>query len=157
MSKLPTFEHFLSVGNLKPKLRWFFKLKLRPNFFLLNLAPGSRVQRGAERPGKHLVRGGRADGGHGEAHGGGHALAKHSSMHSLRFHVLTSDMMWNWDHWCQFHKRALDLTFTEWGCLSVTRFCRSCFGKFPWRNGRYCRYLLPRQALATQTEKNHKI
>ena len=48
-------------------------------------------------------------------------------------------------------------THTEWGCLSVARFCRSCFGKFPRPNGQYCRYLLPRQALATQTEKNNKI
>ena len=43
MSKLPIFEHFLSVGNLKPKLKWFFKPKLKPNFFLLNWAPGSEV------------------------------------------------------------------------------------------------------------------
>ena len=39
MSKLPIFEHFLSVGNLKPKLKWFFKLKLEPNFLLLNWVP----------------------------------------------------------------------------------------------------------------------
>ena len=39
MSKLPIFEHFLSVGNLKPKLEWFFKSKLKPQFVLLNLAP----------------------------------------------------------------------------------------------------------------------
>ena len=39
MSKLPIFEHFLSVGNLKPKLEWFFKPKLKPIFFLLNWAP----------------------------------------------------------------------------------------------------------------------
>ena len=32
MSELPIFEHFLSVGNLKPKLEWFFK----PKFFYLN-------------------------------------------------------------------------------------------------------------------------
>ena len=25
MSKLPIFEHFLSVGNLKPKFKWFYK------------------------------------------------------------------------------------------------------------------------------------
>merc|ERR1712186_270579 len=29
MSKLAIFEHFLSMGNLKPKLEWFFK----PNVF----------------------------------------------------------------------------------------------------------------------------
>ena len=31
-SKLPIFELFLSVGNLKPKLKWFFKPKLKPKF-----------------------------------------------------------------------------------------------------------------------------
>ena len=29
--KLPIFELFLSVGNPKPKLKWVFKLKLKPN------------------------------------------------------------------------------------------------------------------------------
>ena len=43
MSKLPIFEHFLSVGNLKPKLEWFFKPKLKPNFFLLNWVPGDEA------------------------------------------------------------------------------------------------------------------
>ena len=38
MSKLPIFEHFLSVGNLKPKLKWFFKPKLKLTIFLLNRA-----------------------------------------------------------------------------------------------------------------------
>ena len=38
MSKQPISEQFLSVGNLKPKLEWFFKLKLKPKFFLLNWA-----------------------------------------------------------------------------------------------------------------------
>ena len=33
MSKLPIFELFISVGNLKPKLEWFFKLKLKPKLF----------------------------------------------------------------------------------------------------------------------------
>ena len=41
MSKLPIFELFLSVGNLKPKLKWFFKPKLELKFFLLNWAPGA--------------------------------------------------------------------------------------------------------------------
>ena len=41
MSKLPIFEHFLSVGNLKPKLKWFFKPKLKPKLFPLNWAPGA--------------------------------------------------------------------------------------------------------------------
>ena len=27
------------------------------------------------------------------------------------------------------------------------------FGEFPWLVGQYCSYLLPKQALATQTEK----
>ena len=35
MSKLPIFELFISVGNLKPKLKWFFKR----NIFLLNFHP----------------------------------------------------------------------------------------------------------------------
>ena len=39
MSKLPIFEHFLSVENLKPKLKWFFKPKLKPNFFFIELPP----------------------------------------------------------------------------------------------------------------------
>ena len=38
MSKLPIFEHCLSVGNLKPKLERFFKPKLNPIIFLLNWA-----------------------------------------------------------------------------------------------------------------------
>ena len=29
----PFLEHFLSVGNLKPKLKWFLKPKLKPIFF----------------------------------------------------------------------------------------------------------------------------
>ena len=33
MSKLPIFEQFLSVENLKTKLKWFFKPKLVPTFF----------------------------------------------------------------------------------------------------------------------------
>ena len=41
MSKLPVFEHFLSVGNLEPKLEWFFKPKLKPKLFLLNRLPGT--------------------------------------------------------------------------------------------------------------------
>ena len=43
MSQLSIFEHFLSVGNgnLKPKLKWFFK----PKFFLLNRLPVSPVRR----------------------------------------------------------------------------------------------------------------
>ena len=42
MFELPIFEHFLSVGNLKPKLKPFFEPKLKPNFFLLNRLPGGR-------------------------------------------------------------------------------------------------------------------
>ena len=42
MSELTIFEHFLSAGNLKPKLEWFFKPKLEPNFCLLNCLPGER-------------------------------------------------------------------------------------------------------------------
>ena len=36
MSKIPIFEIFTRVGNLKPKLKWFFKPKLKLKFFLLN-------------------------------------------------------------------------------------------------------------------------
>ena len=39
MSKVNIFERFLSVGILKPKLKWFFKLKLKPKFVLLNRLP----------------------------------------------------------------------------------------------------------------------
>ena len=35
MSKLPSFGLFISVGNIKPKLKWFFK----PKLFQLNCAP----------------------------------------------------------------------------------------------------------------------
>ena len=55
MSKLPIFEHFLNVENLKPKLKWFFKPKLKPNLFLLNWVP---VAEGVElelRHGEHDV------------------------------------------------------------------------------------------------------
>ena len=52
MSKLPVFGHFLSVGNLKPKLRWFFKPKFKPKMFLLNRLP---VDVGADPHGDLLV------------------------------------------------------------------------------------------------------
>ena len=45
MSKLPIFDHFLSVGNLKPKLKWFFKPKLKAKIFLLNWAPERQTDR----------------------------------------------------------------------------------------------------------------
>ena len=41
-SKLPIFELFLSVGNLEPKLKRFFKPKLKPKCVLLNCHPGLR-------------------------------------------------------------------------------------------------------------------
>ena len=44
MYELPIFEHFLSVGNLKPKLKWFFKPKLKPETFLLNWVPEEEPQ-----------------------------------------------------------------------------------------------------------------
>ena len=47
MSKLPIFELFLSKENLKPKLKWFFKPKLKPTIFLLNRLPEPRLARGA--------------------------------------------------------------------------------------------------------------
>ena len=40
MSELPILERFPSIGNLKPKLKWFFKPKLKPKFCLLNWSPG---------------------------------------------------------------------------------------------------------------------
>ena len=39
MSKLPIFKQFFSVGNLKPKFKWFLKLKLKPKNVLLNWVP----------------------------------------------------------------------------------------------------------------------
>ena len=33
---VPIFKLIISVGNLKPKLKWAFKLKLKPKKFLLN-------------------------------------------------------------------------------------------------------------------------
>ena len=41
MSKLPFFELFLSVGNHKPKLKWFFEPKTQAEIFQLNCAPGA--------------------------------------------------------------------------------------------------------------------
>ena len=51
MSKLTIFELFLCVGNLKPKHKWFFKLKLKLTNFLLNChpAPPAAVSRAAAR------------------------------------------------------------------------------------------------------------
>ena len=43
MSKLPIFEHFPSVGNVKPNFEWFFKPKLKPKLCLLNWAPVQAV------------------------------------------------------------------------------------------------------------------
>ena len=43
MSKLPSFEYFLCVGNLKPKLKWFFKPKPKPKMFLCNWVPDAGV------------------------------------------------------------------------------------------------------------------
>ena len=40
MCKLLIFLNFLSVGNLKPNLKPFFKLKLKLKLFLLNRATG---------------------------------------------------------------------------------------------------------------------
>ena len=37
--KLPIFEHYLSVGNLKPRLEWFFEPKLKPKLLLFNWVP----------------------------------------------------------------------------------------------------------------------
>ena len=71
MSKLPIFGHFLSVGNLKPKLELFFKPKIKPKFFYW-IAPqsssknedgndaskkGSPTSNGYEDPYEKLVRG----------------------------------------------------------------------------------------------------
>ena len=45
MSKLPIFVLFISVGNLKPKLEWFFKLKLKPKYFSIELTPRDREEK----------------------------------------------------------------------------------------------------------------
>ena len=42
MSKLPIFDHFLSVGNLKPKLEWFF-IQNSSQFFSIELGPRSAL------------------------------------------------------------------------------------------------------------------
>ena len=39
MSKLHIFERFLSVGNLKPKFKRFFKPKLKPKMFSIESPP----------------------------------------------------------------------------------------------------------------------
>ena len=43
---------FLSVGNLKPKLKPFFKPKLKPIFFLLNLVPAPPLVYGVSQRGE---------------------------------------------------------------------------------------------------------
>ena len=43
MSKLNFFELSIGVGNLEPKLKWFFKLKLKPKNVLLNCHPEASV------------------------------------------------------------------------------------------------------------------
>ena len=42
MSKQPIWKSILSVGNLKPKFKGFFKPKPKPNFFPLNCHPAHR-------------------------------------------------------------------------------------------------------------------
>ena len=51
MPKLPIFEHFFSVRNLKLELKWFFKLKLKSN--LLNWAPVAQEEEGVD--GRHVL------------------------------------------------------------------------------------------------------
>ena len=40
MSKRPIIELFISVGNLKPKLKWRSKLQLKQKCLVLNCLPG---------------------------------------------------------------------------------------------------------------------
>ena len=49
LSKLPIVELFIFVGNLMPKLKSFFKPKLKPIFFLLNCLPEPRARVGLGR------------------------------------------------------------------------------------------------------------
>ena len=44
MSRLCIFDLFISVENLKLKLKRFFKLKVKPNIFLLNCLPALVVK-----------------------------------------------------------------------------------------------------------------
>ena len=39
MSQLPISEHFLSVGNRKPKLKWVFKPEIQAKIFSVELGP----------------------------------------------------------------------------------------------------------------------
>ena len=50
ISELPIFELLISLRNLKPKIKLFFKPKLKPTNFLLNRSPDVR----AEEPLQHL-------------------------------------------------------------------------------------------------------
>ena len=47
--------------------------------------------------------------------------------------------------------------WTLLGVPSYVIFCWMCFGKFPWLVGRFCSYLLPKQALTTRKERHNKI
>ena len=71
MLKLPIFEHFLHVGNLKPKVKWFFKRKLQLKLFLLNWAPGAgEAAAGDRRQGEGREAEGRIRAAHARDEGG---------------------------------------------------------------------------------------
>ena len=48
MSKLPIFEHFLSVGNLQPKLECFFPAKTQAKICFIELGPSDLLRKAAE-------------------------------------------------------------------------------------------------------------
>ena len=43
MSKLPIFERFLSVGNLKPKLKWFLRAETQAENFSIESPPREQL------------------------------------------------------------------------------------------------------------------
>ena len=56
MYKLPIFGHFLSAGNCKPKLKWFLKPKLKPNFSYWIGPQGPRKKEGRKAERIHIRR-----------------------------------------------------------------------------------------------------
>ena len=62
MSKLPIYELFLSVGNLKTKLQWSSKRFFNTTLFQLNRAPDAEADEGGQDGAGH---GGEATGHYG--------------------------------------------------------------------------------------------
>ena len=69
VSTVPSFELFFCVGNIKSKLKWFFKLKLKCFVFNRELGDRAAAQGG---PGVPAPAAGRAGGGAGPLHKGAH-------------------------------------------------------------------------------------